>query len=321
MEKSPLISVIVLCYNQENTIGRTLDSIIDQKTNYSYEIIIGEDASPKDNTRAVCEEYAIKYPNLIYLMPKQANKGLLQNYSDCILQSKGKYIATCAGDDWWSNPDKLELQVSFLENNNDYGVVYTDLSVINVDTKEFLKDFNTSNHKHMPSGEIYKELLFENKISACTALFKKQLFLENVDLSEFKSLGFIMEDYPMWLELSNQTKFKYLPVSTSTYSVGDGSLSNNNEFGKIEEFELNCNLIRKHFISKYPLNGIDDRYLDRNLYKTLVLRGTVRKHYNEARFYAKKIQINSVKDFMLKTICFTPAIFLFSKYLKHIKCA
>lgn len=321
MEEKPLISVIVLCYNQENTIGRTLDSILNQKTKYSYEIIIGEDASPRDNTRAVCEQYAKKYPNLIYLMPAHPNKGLLQNYSDCIAQSKGKYIATCAGDDWWSNPDKLELQVSFLENNDNYGVIYTDLSVINVDTGELLEDFNSSNQKNMPSGEIYKELLFENKISACTALFNKQLFLENIDLLEFKSLGFIMEDYPMWLELSKQTKFKYLPISTSTYSIGDGSLSNNNQFEKIEEFELNCNLIRKHYISKYPLTGIDDNYLDRKLYKTLVLRGTVRKHFKEARFYADKLPVNSVKDLMFKWICFSPAILLFSKYLKYIKCA
>lgn len=321
MKESPLVSVIVLCYNQESTIGRTLNSILNQKTKYSYEIIIGEDASPRDNTRAICEDYALKYPNVIHLMEKGDNKGILKNYSDCISISRGKYIATCAGDDWWSNLDKLELQVSFLENNDDFGVVYTDLSLVNVDTGEFTADFNISNQKNMPSGYIYKELLLENKISACTAILRKQLFLEYIDLTKFKSLGFIMEDYPMWLELSNHTKFKYIPVSTSTYSVANGSLSNNNEFAKIEEFELNCNLIRSYYISKYPLKDINDVYLQRKLYKTLILRGVVRGHFKEARFYVKKIPTKSIKDLIFKIICLTPAVRLFAKYLKHINCA
>ena len=82
MENRPLISVVVLCYNQENTIGRTLDSILNQKTKYSYEIIIGEDASPNDNTRAICEDYAAKYSDIIRLLPKESNKGVLKNYSE-----------------------------------------------------------------------------------------------------------------------------------------------------------------------------------------------------------------------------------------------
>jgi glycosyltransferase involved in cell wall biosynthesis len=254
-------------------------------------------------------------------MPKEANKGVVKNYSDCISQTRGKYIATCAGDDWWHNVEKLELQVNFLEENDDYGLVYTDLSVINVDTGEYVEDFNTSNQKFMPSGYIYRELLLENKISACTALFRKQLFIEKIDLIEFKLLGFLMEDYPMWLELSQHTKFKYIPVSTSVYSIANGSLSNNNEFKKIEEFELNCIAIRNHYLLKYPLEGIDEVYLQKMLYKTLIYRGVVRGCFKEARFYAKKLPSRSIKDLIFKMVCYTPAVTLFSRYLKHIKCA
>lgn len=321
MENRPLISVVVLCYNQENTIGRTLDSILNQKTKYSYEIIIGEDASPNDNTRAICEDYAAKYSDIIRLLPKESNKGVLKNYSDCILQTRGKYIATCAGDDWWHNSEKLELQVDFLEEHDDYGLVYTDLSVLNVDTGEYIENFNRSNQKSMPSGSIYRELILENKISACTALFRKQLFIEKIDLVKFKLLGFIMEDYPMWLELSQWTKFKYIPVSTSVYSIANGSLSNNNEFKKIEEFELSCIAIRKYYILKYPLEGIDEAYLQKNFYKTLIYRGIVRGCFKESRFYVKKLPSKSIKDLIFKFVCFTPAVGLFSRYLKHLKCA
>ena len=94
------ISVIVTTYNQEDTIGRTLNSILAQKCHLPIEIIIGEDCST-DNTRSVCKDYAQRYPQIIRLMPKAENKGIQNNYYDCLLECKGKYIADCAGDDFW----------------------------------------------------------------------------------------------------------------------------------------------------------------------------------------------------------------------------
>ena len=93
-----LISVIVITYNQERTIGRTLDSILNQRCHLPLEIIIGEDASI-DNTRKICETYAERFPKMVKLMEKAPNKGIVDNYFDCLLTCKGKFIADCAGDD------------------------------------------------------------------------------------------------------------------------------------------------------------------------------------------------------------------------------
>ena len=89
-----LISVVVCTYNQEDTIARTLDSILMQQCHVPYEIIIGEDCST-DQTLSVCEAYASKFPDKIRLIANKPNKGIIDNYFDCILASNGQYIADC----------------------------------------------------------------------------------------------------------------------------------------------------------------------------------------------------------------------------------
>ena len=106
-----LISVVVCTYNQEDTIARTLDSILMQQCHVPYEIIIGEDCST-DHTRDICKSYAEKHPNVIRLIANKQNKGVLDNYFDCLLAAQGKYIADCAGDDFWTDPLKLEKEVT-----------------------------------------------------------------------------------------------------------------------------------------------------------------------------------------------------------------
>lgn len=316
MNKKPLISVTVVCYNQEQTIARTIDSVLAQKTAYPFEIIIGEDASPSDNTRAICEEYALKYPNIIKLLPKEANKGVLLNLLDCLSVCNGKYIACTAGDDWWHNPDKLQLQVDFLEKNKDYGLVYTDFNTLDTDTMHQKIDCFSSNSIVPPSGYIYKELIKGNTILACTTLFRTDVFRKHIDFNKFVSLGFLMEDYPMWLEMIQHTNFKYIPVSTTTYSIANGSLSNNlNNFSKFEQFEQSVFEIKKYYISKYPIDDIDEESLLQMLYLNLLVKCVKGKHLKEARFYAKKMNNDTLKNLLLKVIIHSPLILLYSIYL------
>ena len=119
-----LVSVIVVTYNQENTIARTLGSIISQECHFRIEIIIGEDDST-DRTRSICVKYQQQYPEIIRLMPQSPNKGVAKNYYDCILASKGKYIADCAGDDFWIDNHKLEKEVAIIDSDESISLVHT----------------------------------------------------------------------------------------------------------------------------------------------------------------------------------------------------
>ena len=110
----PMVSVLIATYNQEDYIAQTLDSILMQKCSFDFEIIIGEDCST-DKTREICVEYQKKYPDKIVLCLNETNKGLLDNYFDIFLKTRGKYIADCGGDDYWLSTSKLQDQVDLLE--------------------------------------------------------------------------------------------------------------------------------------------------------------------------------------------------------------
>ncbi|MEG1588479.1 MAG: glycosyltransferase [Mucinivorans sp.] len=243
----PLISVIVMTYNQELTVGRTLDSILAQKTKYSYEIIIGEDASPSDRTRAVCESYVNQYPDRIHLLPKAPNKGVLNNYIDCLAQCKGKYIAGCAGDDWWSNENKIELQVDFLEAHDDYGVVHTDMDMLLIESGRIV---HSNGKRRPPVGQIHNELYKACSIYAPTTMYRSDL-LQYIDFAQFTYLGFAMEDYPMWLEMSRHTKFYYINTSTVTYRISNTSASHSDNINSRLKFLNEATKIQNYFYNKY----------------------------------------------------------------------
>ncbi len=118
-----LVSVWVITYNHADYIGKCLESILCQKTNFRFEICLGEDDS-KDGTRELCRRYAADNPQIIRLFerdredPNRAGcAGAWQfNYIETLRACRGKYIALCDGDDYWCNESKLQKQIDFLEN-------------------------------------------------------------------------------------------------------------------------------------------------------------------------------------------------------------
>jgi glycosyltransferase involved in cell wall biosynthesis len=119
MSTAPKLSVCLLTYNHERYIAQAIESIIEQRTDFPIEIIIADDYST-DNTRSIAKSYAKKYPDLIRLLLQKSNVGHSQNFYDLIGEAKGQYIANLDGDDYWTNPFKLQRQVDFLEAHHDY---------------------------------------------------------------------------------------------------------------------------------------------------------------------------------------------------------
>jgi len=128
----PLVSICCITYNHAAYIAQALDSFLMQKTNFDYEIIIGEDNSA-DGTQAVLERYAKAYPEDITVVNHNPNIGAIANQIDTFSRARGKYIAYCDGDDFWTDPCKLQKQVDFLEANPAYVICCHHSTVINED--------------------------------------------------------------------------------------------------------------------------------------------------------------------------------------------
>lgn len=141
MKNSPKLSVLCITYNHEKFIKQTLESFMMQKTDFDFEVIIGEDCST-DNTREIIKEFEQKYPHIIKPIYRDKNIGAMQNSIDILYRANGDYIAFCEGDDYWTDPYKLQKQVSFLEANPEYSLCWCRFKTLDENTGEFQVDEN-----------------------------------------------------------------------------------------------------------------------------------------------------------------------------------
>ena len=182
----PLVSVCIQTYQQNNYIKECLDAVISQKTNFRFEIILGEDES-NDGTREICIEYGNKHPDKIRLFLRSRKDVIFidgkptgrYNFIENLKASKGKYIALCEGDDYWTDPYKLQKQVDFLENNSDHVACCHNAKIDN-------KDFSDSWKKeafYNPPGDFQNidintaHVILNFNIPTASLLFKSKYML------------------------------------------------------------------------------------------------------------------------------------------------
>lgn len=123
--KHPVVSVHMITYNHEPYIRQAIESVMMQKTDFEFELVIGEDCS-QDKTREICFEYQKKYPDKIRVLWWHENvSNLGGNGRRVRAHCRGEFIAFCEGDDYWTSPDKLQLQFNAFESNSDVGLVAT----------------------------------------------------------------------------------------------------------------------------------------------------------------------------------------------------
>lgn len=170
---SPFASICTRTYNLENYVAEALDSFLMQETDFSFEIVVDDDCST-DNTVKVIERYLEKFPNIIRASFLKKNVGLRTNFIKNMQRAEGKYIALCDGDDYWTDPMKLQKQVDFLENNAAYVLTYAPMEPV-YENGATRRSFNWSS-EDMESLEIQKN--FVNS-GICTICFRNVDVIRN----------------------------------------------------------------------------------------------------------------------------------------------
>lgn len=228
MSDTILVSVCCLAYNHSRYIRKCLDGILEQKTQFEYEIIINDDAST-DDTADIIKEYEALYPTIIkpiYQTKNQFSQGT--NMLDLVFShASGKYIAICECDDYWTDNLKLQKQVDLLERDESYGCVYTRYITVDVECAEI--DFPPSKQHQARSfsGDIFSTLLYGNFPQTLTVLFRADL----LSISLEDPLGV---DYSLFLKLALQTKFYFLPDVTGAYRINPAGLIQSGNFFKYD---------------------------------------------------------------------------------------
>lgn len=172
LNNTPFIAIYMITYNHELFIEEAVESVMNQSTNFESKLFIGEDCST-DNTREICLRLKEKYPNKIELFLNEKNIGANLNarqiFKAC-LESEAKYIAILEGDDFWTDPLKLQKQVNFLENNPDYSMCTHVANEVNeISNTEYL--FPNINEN---TTKIIQDYISNNLTATCSLLFRAE---------------------------------------------------------------------------------------------------------------------------------------------------
>lgn len=209
------LSVVMVTYNHEKYIRQAINSILMQKVNFDFEILIGDDVSP-DNTAKILKEYEEKFPNKIRLFFRKENLGPTKNIYDLFSKCSGKYIAILEGDDYWTDENKLQRQVDYLEAHKEYIATTHAVEYFNEENEVFFIDPNLKydelegvdkliecEKKHLAMGHL-QSLVFRN-------IFPNKQYEEIITCNRF------IGDLPLKFILLSIGKIKYLDYIMGRY--------------------------------------------------------------------------------------------------------
>lgn len=216
------VSVIVHTYNHEKFIRQTLDSILCQEVNFQFEVIIGDDASP-DSTPQIIQEYQSKFPEIIKPLLHSKNLGGYgkNNTLATLAVCEGQYIAAMDGDDYWTNPLKLQKQVDFLDNNSDFVACFHNALIHFEDGSAPDTYVNDENQRVITTIE---DLVGEDEVwymATSSVMFRNGIMKEYPKWFHESKSG----DIPRYILLGKHGKFYYINELMSVYRKNNGGMS------------------------------------------------------------------------------------------------
>ncbi|MCK5018989.1 MAG: glycosyltransferase [Candidatus Peribacteraceae bacterium] len=215
--KTPTVSICCITYNHESFIASALNGFLIQKTIFPFEIIIRDDCST-DNTAKIIKDYVAKYPQLIKPIFEKENQysNGIKSTPVCIAKARGKYIALCEGDDYWQAPYKLQKQVDFLENNDEYVATYHNSTIVDEKNK-LIANVQFKNARDYTADEM---LCSEAIILTNTVMFR------NKNIKHPPAFDSVVNgDMCLWHLLGKYGACKYLGnIKPAAYRIHSGGI-------------------------------------------------------------------------------------------------
>jgi hypothetical protein len=197
---------------------------------------------------------------MIRLLPGERNLGIIPNFYRTLGSCNGKYIALCEGDDYWTDPNKLQKQVEFLETNPEYGLCYTSARVLHQTTNTFAKYIIG-----VPI-ESLEDLLLFNHIPTMTTVFRKAFWDGYSSEVLPYSTNWKMGDLPLWLYIATKSKLKFMEGITGAYRSLEESASHSKSIDHILDFALSGFEVRNFFADKYHVSDETRKRLSMKFY-------------------------------------------------------
>lgn len=246
MENSEIkVSVLVTAYNHEKFLRDCLDSMVCQKTNFQFEIIVHDDVST-DGTVEIIKEYKNKYPELIIPIFEKENQYSknVSMFEDCLLPySRGQYIALCEGDDRWCDKNKLQKQFDFMETHPNYVACFHNTIMHDLSGKYSDKLFN----QVKKVTDLTEDYVFNSGYIHTSSYFIKR---ENFNKLEFGKKCW-MGDFVLLTSVFLQGKIACLPDISSIYNWNNVNGVMLSEIGKSKEHEIKSSQTLIKYLEQY----------------------------------------------------------------------
>lgn len=291
--EEPVVSVCVQTYQHADYIVDCLEGILMQETDFSFAILLGEDAST-DGTRDICIKYAKKYPENIKLFLHDRENNIeiggqptgRFNFLYNLYSARGKYIALCDGDDYWTDPQKLQKQVGFLENDEDYVGCFSNFMIVDRNSNVLKKKGLLK--KKQRDLDISSILEFQSP-KTLTTVFRRKV-LPTQYCNEYRKV-FNFDTFLFSL-LARENPFKYLDFTSGAYREhSEGIWSENNEILQNEKQLHTFMLMKNVFDDDHEQLAISRRILRKRL--KLIPLYIKKGHFIKALRFAKKVYSSS----------------------------
>lgn len=227
----PLVAIHCMVYNHAPYLRDCFEGFVMQQTNFPFVAIVHDDAST-DNSADIIREYETKYPHIfkpIYQIENQYSKpevSVVRIINDAIQKTGAKYIAMCEGDDYWTDPLKLQRQVDFLETHSDYSMTTENA------TRLYLHTHKSEPFSKRPTGDIQmEELILTRQFATASVLYRRKSMYLPHNIKIYDTL--------LWCLLAQNGKIHYQDVVSSVYRIGEGVTQKDKIAWAYHIFELN----------------------------------------------------------------------------------
>lgn len=212
------VSIICTNYNKGDWVREAMDSFLNQKTNFDFEIIIIDDAST-DHSYEIIQEYQNKFPEKVRTFRNEVNLGITRTWKKVCQEAKGQYIARCDSDDFWTDPFKLQKQVDLLDASTDSLWSNTEFDMVDLDGNLIQKD--PFANKALPLIDSYEEMLVMKGMTMASTWLVDTALMQDVSAQISDTAA--DDTFELQLELFKRTKISFLSDSTTVYRMNLGS--------------------------------------------------------------------------------------------------
>lgn len=260
--QDPLVSIKMITYNHEPHIEQAIKGVLSQRTNFAFELVIGEDCSI-DGTRQIVLDYQRKYPNNIQVITSDKNVGSRKNGIRTALACKGKYLALCEGDDYWHNPEKLQKQVNYMESHPECGLTCSDFDMHYTKSGIVKHSILSATKKTFQSPQLLDIVDHQVEIRTCTVLLRKSLHdqVKAADPYLHQNDNFKMGDTQLWAEMSLVADIHFIADSLATYNILEESATQSKDIKKVLQFWISSHKMVLYLCKKYSLpDSVEEKY-------------------------------------------------------------